>query len=185
MGQNKHLFFLAVLPPLNIQEEVKKIKLTFKNQYGSEHALNSPAHLTLVPPFQWPAEKENLLADSLDQFSLNEEIFDVELHGMGAFKPRVIYIDVVKNKLLYNLYDRLRNFLDYKWNISDLLGGSKPFNPHMTVAFRDLTKENFYMAWDEFKNRDFQAFFTVDKIVLLVHGQKQWEVRHQSFFGKN
>lgn len=185
MDQNKNLFFLAVLPPEDIQEEVKRIKLIFKNQYDAGHALNSPAHLTLVPPFQWPAEKETLLTESLDYFSLNEELFDVELNGMGAFKPRVIYIDVEKNEFLKDLHDRLRNFLDDNWNISELLRGNKPFNPHMTVAFRDLTKDNFFTAWDEFKNKRFQALFTVNKIVLLVHHRHQWEVRHESFFGKN
>ena len=185
MGQNKNLLFLAVLPPENIQEEVKRIKLIFKNQYGAGHALNSPAHLTLIPPFLWPAEKETLLIESLDYFSQDEDSFDVELNGMGAFKPRVIYIDVGKNNFLNDLHGRLRNFLDDKWGISELLRGNKPFNPHMTVAFRDLTKDNFFTAWEEFKNKRFQALFSVDKIVLLIHHQNQWEVRHESFFGKN
>jgi 2'-5' RNA ligase len=185
MGPNKNLFFLAVMPPEDIQEEVKNIKLEFKDQYGSEHALNSPAHLTLVPPFQWPAEKEAPLVQNLDHFCKDENTFEVALNGFGAFKPRVIYIDVKKNIFLSDLHDRLRNYLNENCIISELLREKKPFNPHMTVAFRDLTKDNFYVAWNEFKNKNFHALFTVDKIVLLIHRQKRWEVSHQSFFGKN
>jgi len=185
MGQNKNLFFLAALPPEDIQEEVRNIKLVFKNRFGSEHALNSPAHLTLIPPFKWPAEKEAQLMRSLDHFCMNEDIFEVELNGLGAFIPKVIYIDVMKNRLLADLHDRLRDYLDRKWNISELLQGRKPFNPHMTVAFRDLAKDNFNTAWNEFKKKTFHALFTVDKIVVLIHRQKHWEVSHQSFFGRN
>lgn len=185
MNRNKNLYFVAVLPPEDIQEEVKEIKLIFKNQYGAEHALNAPAHLTLIPPFQWPEEKETYLTDSLDQFSKNESAFEVELNNMGAFKPRVIFIDVVKNQSLQGLYDRLRSYLDDRWNIMELTRGSKSFNPHMTVAFRDLSRDYFFKAWDEFKNKHFHARFLVDKMVVLIHRQKQWEVRHQSFFGKN
>lgn len=185
MSQNKNLYFVAVLPPEDIQEEVREIKLTFKNQYGAGHALNAPAHLTLIPPFQWPEEKETFLTESIDQFSQNENEFEVELNNMGAFKPRVIFIDVVMNQSLQGLYDRLRSYLDERWNISELTRGNKPFNPHMTVAFRDLTRDYFYKAWDAFKNKRYQARFTVDKIVLLIHRQKKWEICHLSSFRKN
>jgi 2'-5' RNA ligase len=184
MGLNRNLYFVAVLPPEDIQEEVRKIKLIFKNQYGAEHALNSPAHLTLIPPFQWPVEKETDLEGSLDLFNRKEVPFEVELNGMGAFRPRVIYIDVVKNDSLSGLHKRLKNLLEAKWNIPELRRDKKPFNPHMTVAFRDLKKENFLASWDEFKDKKFQARFTVDRIVLLIHRLKRWEVCYQSFFGE-
>jgi len=185
MAALNNLFFLATVPPEDIQEKVKTIKLIFKNRFGSGHALNSPAHLTLIPPFLWPINKKKALIQSLDQFSRNESSFNVELKNFGAFVPRVIYIDVEAKNNLTDLRDRLEKYMDDKWNILKLLRGNKSFNPHMTVAFRDLTKENFRKAWPEFKDKDFGAAFHVDKIVLLMHQQKQWEIYHQSFFGKN
>jgi 2'-5' RNA ligase len=108
----------------------------------------------------------------------------VELNAYGAFAPRVIYIDVKRNDRLADLHDRVKKYMDKEWNISDLLRGNRPFNPHMTVAFRDLSKENFYAAWPEFKYKDFNESFQVDKIVLLKHLQKRWDIFHQAFFGK-
>jgi 2'-5' RNA ligase len=185
MNNSKKMFFLAVMPPDLLQDEVKNIKLIFRDRYGSGHALNSPAHLTLIPPFYWPGHQEKDLIHSLDNFCLTESPFQVQLNDFGAFRPRVIYIDVVENKKLARLHERLNNYLDDKWKINELLRGNKPFNPHMTVAFRDLTREKFNLAWEEFKNKSFNGVFSVNKIVLLMHHEKHWEVYHQAYFGKN
>jgi 2'-5' RNA ligase len=55
-----------------------------------------------------------------------------------------------------------------------------PFHPHLTVAFRDLKKPNYQLAWEEFKSKNFQAEFIADKITLLKHTGKVWEI-HQEF----
>ncbi|MBR9997702.1 MAG: 2'-5' RNA ligase family protein [Cyclobacteriaceae bacterium] len=185
MDHSKKLYFLAVMPSGPLQEEVRDLKLIFRDKFGSGHALNSPAHLTLIPPFFWPLQRTDDLIRSLDRFSIPETPFEVELSRFGAFPPRVIYIDVHENLHLEQLQERLKNYLDDQWKISALLRGHKPFNPHMTIAFRDLSRANFHKAWTEFKNKSFNEVFIVDKIVLLNHHQKNWEVYHQAYFGKN
>jgi 2'-5' RNA ligase len=180
----KKLFFIAVVPHEQLQEGIREIKLDFRERYGSGHALNSPAHLTLIPPFYWPMHQVNELMRSMDIFCREEIPFEVRLDNFGAFPPRVIYIDVVKNENLTGLYERLKVFMDVKWNIRERLHAKKPFNPHMTIAFRDLTREYFKQAWAEFKNKPFKEVFLVDKIVLLIHQQKYWEIQHQAYFGK-
>jgi len=184
MAQNKNLFFLAVLPPENIQKKVEKIKLFFKNEYNSEHALNAPAHITLIPPFRWFETNELLLQKSIDDFCLNEVPFNVMLDGFGSFRPRVIYIDIKRNDSLFNLFEKFRIFMDDQWKISEYIRGVIRFNPHMTVASRDLTKENYYKAWAEFKFKKFNSDFTVDKIVILKHNNSFWEINHISYFKK-
>ncbi|MFM7858912.1 MAG: 2'-5' RNA ligase family protein, partial [Flammeovirgaceae bacterium] len=52
----------------------------------------------------------------------------------------------------------------------------QPFQPHVTIAFRDLRKPMFERAWEEFKHRNFKAEFTVDSIALLKHNGKHWNV---------
>ena len=178
------MFFIAVLPHEELQERVRKIKLEIRDRYGSGHALNSPAHLTLIPPFYWPIHQVDDLTGSLDIFCRKEEPFEIRLNNFGAFPPRVIYIDVVKNETLHGLYERLKFFMAVKWDIRERKGVNKPFNPHMTLAFRDLTKENFKQAWAEYKNKIFSDDFYVDKIVLLIHQQNHWEIQHHAYFGK-
>ena len=185
MDTSKKMFFVAVMPPDPLQEEVRKIKLIFRDNYGSGHALNSPAHLTLIPPFYWPANLEPDLIRSLDQFSAGEAPFTVSLSGFGAFSPRVIFIDVALNDQLVGLQHRLKEFMDNQWRISERLRDNKPFNPHMTVAFRDLSRQNFHRAWAEFREKTFNDDFSVNKIILLWHDHKQWNVHHQAHFTKN
>jgi 2'-5' RNA ligase len=54
------------------------------------------------------------------------------------------------------------------------------FNPHMTIAYRDLTKENFMAAWPEFESRPFHASFLVDHICLLKHNRRTWDILHRA-----
>ncbi|MFN6233029.1 MAG: 2'-5' RNA ligase family protein, partial [Microcystis sp.] len=47
------LFFIALLPPPEVQEIATKIKVEFAEIYNSRAALKSPPHVTLQPPFRW------------------------------------------------------------------------------------------------------------------------------------
>ena len=53
---------------------------------------------------------------------------------------------------------------------------SRPFKPHMTVAFRDLRKPHFQLAWNEFNNRKFKETMLVDSLALLKHNGKVWKI---------
>ena len=52
----------------------------------------------------------------------------------------------------------------------------RAFNPHITVAFRDLRRPAFAMAWKEFASRKFSGEFAVNAIILLKHNGKLWEI---------
>jgi len=43
----------------------------------------------------------------------------------------------------------------------------------MTVAYRDLTWENYLKAWEVYNEKPYKTNFLVDKIILLRHDQ-QW-----------
>ena len=50
------------------------------------------------------------------------------------------------------------------------------FNPHMTIAYRDLSPELFQQAWHEYKHKKFEAEFEVDAFYLLQHDSKKWNI---------
>ncbi len=50
------------------------------------------------------------------------------------------------------------------------------FYPHMTIAFRDLKKNIFPVAWEEFKNRNIDMHWQAHELCLLKHNGKKWEV---------
>ncbi|NEQ19818.1 MAG: hypothetical protein F6K28_10405 [Microcoleus sp. SIO2G3] len=53
MLQSQKLYFIALLPPEEIQDYANQIKQYFADHYGSRHAQKSPPHITLQPPFEW------------------------------------------------------------------------------------------------------------------------------------
>ena len=101
-------YFVALLPPPAIQTVIDEIKHHFARHYHSRKALNSPPHITLQPPFDWPlapapdsdpgAQSASLseLKLSLGMFAAQQRSVPIHLAGFGAFAPRVIYVNVLK-----------------------------------------------------------------------------------------
>ncbi len=180
---SKKRFFIALLPPKDVQEEATKIKEYFKNIYNSKAALKSPPHITLQPPFQWDIDNLSSLIEELNYFSESQKPFSLTLSGFSAFKPRVIYIDVIKTSELLLIQKQLMSHLESSLNIVHQVSKSRPFSPHLTVAFRDLTKKNFYQAWPEFKDKEIYYNFIIKQLALLIHNGRNWEI-HSEYYLK-
>lgn len=176
MNQSKSRFFIALLPPLEIQDYVNQIKQHFAENYASRGAQRSPPHITLQPPFEWLPEQVPVLEESLSRFAKERESVPVTLSGFGAFPPRVIYINVLKTQELLALQTDLMAHLESNLGIVDQVARTRAFSPHMTVAFRDLTRQNFKAAWPEFQHRQLQFEFPADCLTLLLHDGKRWNV---------
>ena len=73
-----------------------------KDHFKCLVALRSPAHITLVPPFWMNDDLENKLGDAISQFSQHQVPFEINLKNFAAFKPRVIYADVLSTRTLAN-----------------------------------------------------------------------------------
>jgi 2'-5' RNA ligase len=181
MNQSRQsLFFIALLPPQEVQEIATKIKLEFAEIYNSRAALKSPPHVTLQPPFKWHLERLPDLEGCLEVFAQSHTPIPMILQDFGAFKPRVIYINVRKTPELLTTQKRLLHHLESSLNIVNNLEKSRPFAPHLTVGFRDLTKDNFWKAWTKYAKQELFFEFTINKITLLIHNGKRWEI-HRDF----
>lgn len=181
---SEKLLFIALLPPKSIQDYATEIKLQFADRYNSRHALKSPPHITLQPPFKWLPEQMDDLNRSLSTFAGSHSPISVTLEGFSAFPPRVIYINVHRTEPLLTLHRNLIHYLETTLNLSDPKEKSRPYAPHMTVAFRDLTKQNFKLAWQEFQARSLHFEFTASQLTLLMHNGRQWDVHSAYSFGK-
>ncbi|MFQ3614343.1 MAG: 2'-5' RNA ligase family protein [Cyanobacteriota bacterium] len=183
MSASKQRLFLALLPPLPLQEQVRALQQEFVDRFASRAALRSPPHITLVPPFEWPRSEWPALIGSLRIFAASQDAISVELSGFGAFAPRVIYIQVVPSAELQQLQSGVQAHWLPLLNLKSPSTRSRPFVPHMTVAFRDLTHHHFRDAWLEFQPRRFQASFSVTHLTLLQHEGQQWQVAEQVSLG--
>lgn len=179
------LYFIAIVPPEPVLCEILEFKNHMAKTYGAKAALRSPAHITLHMPFKWKETKEDFLIKSLIFFSSSQHSFELTLQGFGCFKPRVIFINSKENDLLNSLQLRLRTLAKKELNLFNSNYRSHPFHPHITIAFRDLKKELFIPAWEEFKSKIYQVSFMVNAICLLKHNGKRWDICHRIPFKEN
>lgn len=169
------LYFIALVLPPPLDEEVSRLKEYFRDRYNSKAALRSPPHITLHMPFKWKEKREPELIRALEKFSLGRHPVTVELKNFGCFPPRVIFIDVVKTSELEQLQKDLVKFCRSELNLTHANWRDNPFNPHVTLAFRDLRKDRFAEAWKEFHGREFGATVLINAITLLKHNGQQWQ----------
>jgi 2'-5' RNA ligase len=175
------MYFVALVAPEEIDRQILKWKNFFKENYGCTVALKSPAHITLIPPFWMNEGLEKDLIKSIDELSTAKNKFEITLKDFAAFKPRVIYVDVLKNELLNGLHESLSDFI-YKQNKFPIKKEDRSFHPHVTLATRDLYKKAFYEAWEIFSVRKYEALWLVKGISLLRHNKKNWDVIFTSQF---
>jgi len=170
------LYFIAIIPPSPIREEIQGIKEYVRDRYKSKAALKSPPHITLHMPFQWKEVKEERLISTLGDFVTSKVSFRLSLENFSCFAPKVIYIDVLNSESLSALQRDLQKYCKTNLNLFNAQYRDLPFHPHLTIAFRDLKKDEFVTAWEEFEERKYSASFTVDKITLLKQIQNKWEI---------
>jgi 2'-5' RNA ligase len=181
---SKNLFFIALLPPLNIQQEAYQIKQYFAEVYNSKAALKSPPHITLQPPFYWEVNRLLELKVVLQEFAQQQVAFSITLDGFAAFKPRVIYINVIKTAQLLLLQKELSLNLESSLDLVREISSKHSFNPHLTVGFKDLTKANFERAWTEFSPKPYSQKFMATRLTLLQHNGQEWKLNSEFDFRK-
>ena len=174
------LFFIALLPGEDIQREVTIFKQDCSRLFGASHALKTPPHLTLIPPFPWPRTRLTELGDALDDFAIGQHPFDIELKNFSSFPPRVIFVDVTENQQLKDLQLTLFHHLKKSVGLVDERGNR--FHPHTTIAHRDLKPGVFLKAWSHFSKLEYRRTFQADRITLMEHVRGRWEVYEDYFF---
>ncbi|CAD5931322.1 Putative phosphoesterase GK0864 [Planktothrix tepida] len=179
MKPSERLFFIALLPPQEIQNQITEIKHYFAQTYNSHHALKSPPHITLQPPFKWLIEDLQTLEQRLSEFALKQSSISITLSGFNAFPPRVIYVDVIKTPELIKIHQQLMDDLEQQLNIVHEVSKKRLFSPHVTVAFKDLTRTAFKTAWLEFAQRSIYFDFTISELTLLIHNGQNWNIKAQ------
>jgi 2'-5' RNA ligase len=179
------LYFIAIVLPENLNEEIKVFKNVMAEKWGCKVALKSPAHITLVPPFRMEQGMEESLLRHLDELGETIAPFSIATNHFAAFKPRTIFIQPVLNEALKHMKKKTDVFCkthpDY-----GARADTRPFHPHITIATRDLDKKAFAEAWPYFEKQSYNITFDATGISTLRHNSKDWDVLHTSpFAGQN
>ncbi len=167
-------YFLAICPDHRVKDQIHRQKEWVYQKYGVKGAFRSSAHITLQMPFKLGINKKEKLVNELNSFTKSEIPFDIHLNGFGCFEPRVVFIKVEDNSLLAELRDNLLPILK-QYQIFNSTHKNRGFHPHITVAFRDLKKKDFYPLWNEVKNMPFKEQFIAQGLTLYKHNGKSWD----------
>lgn len=168
------LYFIAILTPETINQQVLEWKQYMREQFHCKVALKSPAHITLISPFGMADTAQPEMQALLEPFAASQQPFSIRLKNFAAFEPRVIYADVLPNPSLSALQTALEAMLLQSRRFP-VKKEDRSFHPHITIANRDLQKEDFPLAWQHFQQLTYEASFTANTLTLLKHNEHRWE----------
>lgn len=174
------IYFVALLPDKAIQEEVTHLKEMAAGRFGSRHALKSPPHITLIPPFKRSESILPSLREALAEAASRLAPFTIRLQNFGHFGQRVIYVKVSVDETLTYCQRATASVFEKKLGIRP---EPRPFHPHMTVAFRDLSQQIYPEAWAYFSALSYERSFTATALTLLRHTGRRWELAGEQSFG--
>ena len=90
MAFSRALYFVALVPPTAVKEQVKNMKLEIKEKFQVAHALKLPAHITLIPPVWLSEDQETQFITLLRSVSQDYKSFFIALSDFGHFIQRTI-----------------------------------------------------------------------------------------------
>ena len=169
------LYFIAILTPNDLTNKIRKVQEDFALNYNSSRQLKIPVHITLIPPFKADIYQIGELIQMI-QDQIKFESFEMFLDGFGAFGNRVIYVNVRPNQRLNSLQTALEIETHETLLTNEIT--HHQFNPHITLANRDLSNDQFVKAWKKYEKLDFFGSFLVDQFLLMKHNGKVWESFH-------
>ena len=167
----ENLFLVCLVPPVSVTEDIDEIRTYISEKFNVHESLKRPAHITLYPPVKlsaYDAEKRffNALADAA--FS---QPFTQVLRNFNSFLEHTFYLDVEQNEGLVSLEKQITKALQPL----KLIAKKEKFNPHLTLAFRDVKPPIFKQISAEFKDRKFKREFQVSSFYVYKHMDKRWQ----------
>lgn len=167
------MYFIAVLCPLELDKKILQYKLWMKEQFGCTVALKAPAHITLIPPFWLEHESEIQLLNSFHAFTSDRQDIQIDLNGFGHFSKRVLYVNVALNPELEALKLQAEAYFTAIFDKA-IRKEERVFQPHVTIATRDMTPTAFYKAWEQVSKKKIAFSFSANTITLLKLSSGKW-----------
>lgn len=165
------LYFVAIEPQPDLSTEIRSVTHDFAERFASSKAFRSFPHITVIPPFKFDEANESEVTGKFLKFELKTRKFNVRLNGFACFehpKHPVIFIKPEPSPSLSELYESTVKAMHFNY--------VENFHPHLTVAYRDLSFENFQKAWNEYADRDFERTMQVKDLNLYKHFDGRWNV---------
>ncbi|GGB85888.1 2'-5' RNA ligase family protein [Dyadobacter sediminis] len=171
-------YLIAVIPPEEINEQIRRFQYDMAERFQSSKALRNIPHITLKAPFQVAEEEHSRVLKWFKQLYTDVLPFTTELDGFGNFAASarpVMYVKPVQSPALSRLQKQIIQQFASAFPTIKVSHTEKEFSPHITIAYRDLTPAFFTNAWTVYESRPFQASFPVSEFHLMQHDENQWK----------
>jgi 2'-5' RNA ligase len=170
------LFYIAINCPQDVEEKVHGYKEYLQKAYGCRAASKSPAHITLVPPFRAEDELAKDLADFVHTYNAGLVPVEIRMEGYGNFGDRVLFLDVEPSAPLTALEKDVMT--EFTTHFPSIIFGMKPeFNPHVTLATRDIPQGKLEEAKAYFEaNHPFHTSFDARELTLFKLENGWWKI---------
>jgi len=169
------LYFIGILTPPNIDDTVLEWKKYMQRHFNCKVALRSPAHITLIPPFNAGISQEKNLTTLLNTFTSGCEPFTINIKNFSFFPSHVIFAGIESNPYLNSIRQSIEQLLLSQTSFK-IKKDNRPFRPHITIANRDLARKDFPLAWAHFQPLQYEESFVANAISLLRNTASGWEI---------
>lgn len=161
----------------NCYKEAKKLYHVFKNKYNSKgNFWFAHPHISLRSGF--PINIEGLVRE-IKELSKAIRPFEIVVDSWGTFegKENAFFMEVKKDRKLSSVQKKVNAIVHKNCRVLDKIGEPKTWHPHITLAFRDLTKRNLEKAKEDFRDYHPKFRFKVHYIYLVKQlGPDKWGV---------
>ncbi len=162
--QQLYEYLLVAHPDDTVYAKVMEEKKRFSQRYHAAIAEKTKPHIT-VANFLAKEEMEATLMRWMHRIIQQQKSFPVTLNRFSGFKPHTIYLRVQDHLPFQQMAKELQVVDQY------VRGNGCPemrliTRPHVTIA-RRLSAEVYYRAEQEYVQKDFEASFCVNELVLL------------------
>ena len=168
--------FIGVLLPENLTQRLEGYRRYMNQQYGCRSGFGTPIHVTLVPPFQLPAPCTTAdMAAALAQMVAENKWhpFNAKIEGFDAFGDRTLFAKVIPSAV-WTAFRAAVCSAVAQASPGAVRKDTRPFQPHITVANRDIPPGASTEALEYLNELELKAIFPVDNITIFERKEKRW-----------
>jgi 2'-5' RNA ligase len=167
----KDFLFAGFILPEPYHSEINFIKNAVAEKFRCLHALKTPPHITILPPFHMDQSHLAGFNMELEKMLTVEDSFYIHITGFGFFTTNhVAFLDVELSTQLkeikFGVMKVLKNYLIVK---------DQKFHPHITIAHRDVEPAQFRLLKSYLESMpEYVARIPIRDFILFKHYQRSW-----------
>ena len=173
--------FIGVLLPDDLTQQLLKCREYMNHKYGCRSGFGTPIHVTLVPPFKLPSPcTTSDIAAALAQMVAEKKWhpFDAKIEGFDAFGDRTLFAKVIPSAAWTAFRAAVYSAVSQA-SPGAVRKDTRPFQPHATVANRDIPPGESTEALEYLNQLELAATFPVDNITIFERRDKRWVIGQQ------